>query len=127
MFKQYQFRNYRIKLVILVYLLTTIGILIIGSAEKSFQSQQIIGLVLGSAAMLVCSLTDYNIFMNLPKLEDVVRTLPETLGEEYRAQVDAILAPHKESAPVVETSIPQETHAEPTKPVVETQDGGQVK
>ncbi len=65
MFKQYQFRNYRIKLVILVYLLTTIGILVIGSAEKSYQSQQILGLVLGSAAMLVCSLIDYNIFMNL--------------------------------------------------------------
>lgn len=65
MFKQYQFRNYRIKLVILVYLLTTIGILVIGSAEESYKSQQIIGLVLGSAAMLVCSLTDYNILMNL--------------------------------------------------------------
>ena len=65
MFKQYQFRNYRIKLVILVYLLTTIGILVIGSAEESYQSQQILGLVLGSAAMLVCSLTDYSIFMNL--------------------------------------------------------------
>ena len=63
MFKQYQFRNYRIKLVILVYLLTTIGILVIGSAEASYQSQQILGLVLGSAAMLVCSLTDYNILM----------------------------------------------------------------
>ena len=65
MFKQYQFRNYRLKLVILVYLLTTIGILVIGSAEKSFQSQQILGLVLGSAAMLVLSLTDYNILMQL--------------------------------------------------------------
>lgn len=65
MFKQYQFRNYRIKLIILVYLLTTIGILVIGSAEKSYQSQQIFGLVLGTAAMLVCSLIDYNIFMNL--------------------------------------------------------------
>lgn len=64
MFKQYQFRNYRIKLLVLVYILTTIGILVIGSAEKSYQSQQIIGLVLGSAAMLVCSLTDYTIFMN---------------------------------------------------------------
>lgn len=64
MFKQYQFRNYRIKLVILVYLLTTIGILVIGSAEESYQSQQILGLVLGSAAMLICSLTDYNIMMN---------------------------------------------------------------
>ncbi len=65
MFKQYQFRNYRIKLIILVYLLTTIGILVIGSAEKSYQSQQILGLVLGTAAMLVCSLIDYNVFMNL--------------------------------------------------------------
>ena len=63
MFKQYQFRNYRIKLVILVYLLTTIGILVIGSAEAGYHSQQILGLVLGSAAMLVCSLTDYNILM----------------------------------------------------------------
>ena len=65
MFKQYQFRNYRIKLVILVYLLTTIGILVIGSAEKDFQSQQILGLVLGSAAMLTFSLTDYNILMQM--------------------------------------------------------------
>lgn len=64
MFKQYQFRNYRIKLVILVYLLTTIGILVIGSAEESYQSQQILGLVLGSVAMLICSLIDYNILMN---------------------------------------------------------------
>ena len=65
MFKQYQFRNYRIKLVILVYLLTTLGILVIGSAEEGYQSQQILGLVLGSAAMLVCSLTDYNLLMTL--------------------------------------------------------------
>ena len=65
MFKQYQFRNYRIKLVILVYILTIIGILVIGSAEKSYQSQQILGLVLGSIAMLVCSLTDYNFLMQL--------------------------------------------------------------
>ena len=63
MFKQYQFRNYRFKLVFLVYLLTTIGILVIGSAEESYQSQQILGLVLGSVAMLVCSLIDYNILM----------------------------------------------------------------
>lgn len=65
MFKQYQFRNYRIRLVVLVYMLTTIGILIIGSAEKSYQSQQLLGVILGSAAMLVCSLTDYNLLMNL--------------------------------------------------------------
>lgn len=64
MFKQYQFRNYRIKLIILVYLLTTIGILVIGSAESGYQSQQILGLILGSIVMLVCSLLDYHLFMN---------------------------------------------------------------
>lgn len=64
MFKQYQFRNYRIKLIILVYLLTTLGILVIGSAEEGYQSQQILGLILGSVVMLVCSLIDYNFFMN---------------------------------------------------------------
>lgn len=65
MFKQYQFRNYRIKLVILVYVLTTIGILVVSSADKSFQKQQLIGLALGTVALVVCSLIDYNIFMNL--------------------------------------------------------------
>lgn len=64
MFKQYQFQNYRFKLLILVLVLTTIGILVIGSAEEGFQSQQIMGLVLGSIALLVCSLTDYNIMTN---------------------------------------------------------------
>lgn len=65
MFKQYQFRNYRIKLVILVYILTTIGIMVIGSAEKSYQNQQILGLVLGTVVMFICSVIDYSIFMNL--------------------------------------------------------------
>lgn len=64
MFKQYQFRNYRIKLVILVYALTILGILIIGSAEKGFQMQQIIGLILGTIAMIVCSLTDFNFILD---------------------------------------------------------------
>lgn len=64
MFKQYQLQNYRFKLLILVYILTTIGILVIGSAEKSYQSQQILGLVLGSVAVVVCSLTDYSVLTN---------------------------------------------------------------
>lgn len=65
MFKQYQFRNYRIKLVVLIYILTTIGIFVIGSAEKSYQNQQMLGLLLGTTAMLVCSVIDYSVFMNL--------------------------------------------------------------
>lgn len=65
MFKQYNFRNYRIKLVILVYILTVIGIMVVGSADADYRKQQILGLVLGSAALIVCSVFDYTIFMNL--------------------------------------------------------------
>lgn len=50
---------------VLVYILTVIGIFVIGSADKSFQNQQIVGLVLGSVAMIICSLLDYTILMNL--------------------------------------------------------------
>ena len=43
-----------------VFAITIIGILVIGSAEKSVQDQQILGLFLGTAAMIVISLIDYN-------------------------------------------------------------------
>lgn len=65
MLKQYRFRNYHLKLVVLVYVLTVIGILVIGSADKNYQTQQVIGLVLGSGVMIVCSLIDYSILMNM--------------------------------------------------------------
>ena len=60
MFKQYRLRDYRFRLVCYVYAISIIGILVIGSAEKSVQSQQIVGLFLGTVAMIVVSLIDYN-------------------------------------------------------------------
>ena len=59
MFKQYQLRDYRFRLVFYVYAISIIGTLVIGSAQKSLQSQQIIGMVLGTAAMAVLSVLDY--------------------------------------------------------------------
>ena len=59
MFKQYQLRDYRFRLVFYVYAISIIGTLVIGSAQKSLQSQQIIGMVLGTAAMAVISVLDY--------------------------------------------------------------------
>jgi len=59
MLKQYQLRNYNFRLVFYVYAITLIGILVIGSAKKSVQDQQLLGLVMGTAAMLVISLMDY--------------------------------------------------------------------
>lgn len=59
MFKQYRLRDYRFRLVFYVYAISIIGIMVIGSARKSVQSQQIVGLVLGTAAMFVISVLDY--------------------------------------------------------------------
>ena len=59
MLKQYRLRDYRFRLVFYVYAISIIGILVIGSAKKSVQDEQILGLALGTIAMLVISLMDY--------------------------------------------------------------------
>lgn len=59
MFKQYHLKNYRFGLILTVIALTTIGILIIGSAKESVQRMQILGLFLGLFVMAVVSLVDY--------------------------------------------------------------------
>lgn len=63
MLKQYQFKNYRIRLVTYVLILSFIGIAVIGSAKQSVQSKQILGLVIGIIAMLVVSLIDYSFIL----------------------------------------------------------------
>ena len=60
MLKQYRVRDYRFRLVCYVFAITIIGILVIGSAEKSVQDQQILGTFLGATVMIVISLVDYN-------------------------------------------------------------------
>lgn len=65
MFKQYRLRDFRLRLVVFVYTITILGILVIGSAKAEYQSQQVIGMVLGTAAMLVFALVDYHLMMNM--------------------------------------------------------------
>lgn len=65
MFKQYHLRDFKLRLVVFVYAITILGILIIGSAKSEYQSQQVIGMVLGTFVMLVLALTDYHIMLNL--------------------------------------------------------------
>lgn len=59
MLKQYQLKDYKFRLIFYVYAISIIGILVIGSAKESVQSQQILGLALGTVAMIVISLIDY--------------------------------------------------------------------
>ena len=64
MFRQYQLRDFKLRLVVFVYAITILGILVVGSAKAEYQSQQLAGMVLGSFAMLVFALVDYRIMMN---------------------------------------------------------------
>lgn len=63
MLKQYQLRDFRLRLVVFVYTITILGILVIGSAKEEYQSQQVIGMVLGTIAMLVFALMDYRFML----------------------------------------------------------------
>ena len=65
MLKRYRVRDYDFKLVIMLIAISVIGILAIGSAQKSIQDKQIVGFILGVFLMIVISLFDYTALLNL--------------------------------------------------------------
>jgi len=64
MLKQYKLKDYKFRLVIWVTALSILGIMIIGSAQKSVQMKQTIGLVIGLILMVIVSLMDYSWIQN---------------------------------------------------------------
>ena len=56
---KYKLKDYKFALIISVLAISCLGIMVIGSAKESVQSRQIVGLVLGMAAMVIISLIDY--------------------------------------------------------------------
>lgn len=74
-FRRYRLRDYKFSLVILVLILSILGILVVGSAQESVQSKQIIGVVLGVILMVVISLIDYRWVLNLYWLLYVVNII----------------------------------------------------
>ncbi len=61
--KHYKIKDYDFRLIFFVVALSIIGILLVGSAQPSVQSKQIVGLVLGLVVMVVASLFDYNLLI----------------------------------------------------------------
>lgn len=82
--KPYHLKDYKFNLVISVLALTILGIMVIGSAKKSVQSKQIIGLVLGLIIMLIVSLIDYvwilNFYWLIYALNIVMLLMTKLLG-----------------------------------------------
>ena len=64
MLRQYKLRDYKFRLVFWVVVLSVLGVMIIGSADKSFQMKQLIGLGVGIVCMVVVSLMDYSWLIN---------------------------------------------------------------
>ena len=64
MIRLYKLRDYDFRLVIALVVLSTIGVLLVGSADASLQNRQLMGLILGLAAMVVVSLMDFSWVLN---------------------------------------------------------------
>ena len=75
MLRQYKLSDYRFRLILWVIALATLGILIIGSANETFQFKQIGGLILGIALMVFVSLFDYTWVLNFYWLIYLVGTV----------------------------------------------------
>jgi len=65
MFKRYKFRNYDFILVILIWTISAVGIMAVGSAEESLQTKQLMGVIMGTVMMIVISLLDYTMLIKL--------------------------------------------------------------
>lgn len=72
MFKQYKLKNYHFQLILYLVLLTTIGILVVGSAEESVQNKQIMGFIMGLVIMIIISLMDYSYLLKFSWLYYIV-------------------------------------------------------
>lgn len=63
--KPYRLKEYKFILALSVIALSIIGVLVVGSAQPSAQGKQITGVCLGTVAMIILSLIDYEWILNL--------------------------------------------------------------
>lgn len=64
MIRQYKLRDYNFRLVIVLIALTSMGVLLVGSADPSLQKKQFIGMILGLIVMVIVSLIDFSWILN---------------------------------------------------------------
>ena len=64
MIKLYKLRDYDFRLVIALFVLSSIGVLLVGSADASLQNRQLMGMILGLILMVIISLMDFSWVLN---------------------------------------------------------------
>ncbi len=60
MIKQYRLRDFNFLLLILLFVICTIGVLLVGSADSSVQQKQLFGCAAGFVLMLILAFVDYS-------------------------------------------------------------------
>ncbi len=63
MFKKYKFSDFNFRLLIEVIVLNIFGILAVSSANPSYQTKQLFGMILGVVAMFIFALVDYEFIL----------------------------------------------------------------
>lgn len=64
MIKQYKLRFYNFRLIVFLLAISSIGIILVGTASEDLQSKQLFGVILGVVIMVILSLMDYSWIMN---------------------------------------------------------------
>ena len=64
MHRLYKTKDYNFRLVLWLLALSVLGVLLVGSAESSLQSRQLMGVVIGIICMVTLSLLDYSWLLN---------------------------------------------------------------
>lgn len=75
MYRLYKIKDYNFRLVLWLLALSVLGILLVGSAESSLQSRQIMGVALGITCMLALSVIDYSWILNFYWIMYIVNLL----------------------------------------------------
>lgn len=64
MLKRYKLRDYNFRLIVMLIAVSSIGVLLVGSADPSLQKKQLIGVITGVVLMVTVSLMDYSWLLN---------------------------------------------------------------
>lgn len=64
MLRRYKLKNYNFRLVLWVLVLSAMGVILVGSAMKSLQTRQLVGVIGGVVIMVIVSLMDFSWILN---------------------------------------------------------------
>ena len=64
MIKQYKLRFYNFRLVAMLLAISSIGVLLVGTAAEDLKNKQLLGVIMGVIIMVILSLIDYSWIMN---------------------------------------------------------------